>query len=318
MQLELFEREHVPLFRARAALEEGDLRRAHEALAEADAARTKPRLVLLDHLLPASPREAGPSPERVHAIFEDAFATRAEPTRSGVRAHDWFRLYVAHLAAALDATPERRFRGWCQLHYELAAGRPRAALASAERLVYAAASRSLAGWVWLEAARAAYASGLTEQARRWTLVACLASSESLSSQAPSLAPTGQCDLDAPERPLPPLPDAILDLWTEAVELGLPEPASSWVPSLGILNATFGVADLRAGEVARGAGFDLAHDAPPDEPAPRAFLRALVAAREARVREPGRCGALELRAREAMKRASPALFDRYMETLGLYG
>ena len=88
----------------------------------------------------------------------------------------------------------------------------------------------------------------------------------------------------------------------------------------MLDGVLLVADLRSAEVTQAAAFDLDRPAPPDEPSPRSFLRALVAAREARAREtqaPGRCGSLELRARAAMKRASPALFERYLAALGFY-
>jgi hypothetical protein len=67
-----------------------------------------------------------------------------------------------------------------------------------------------------------------------------------------------------------------------------------------------------------AGFDLEHPAAAGEPARRAFLRALVGVRDARVREPARRSGLELEARSAMKRACPALFERSMETVGRYG
>ena len=221
------------------------------------------------------------------------------------------------MAAALAPTPAQRFRGWCELHFELAAGRPRAALAGAERLISTAAP---AGWAWLEAARAARANAEAERSNRWILAACLSSHDALDPAPPRLAPTGQGELDAPESALPELPSAIEDLWTEAFVLGLSEPLCAWVPSLGVLDGFLLVADLRSAEVTQAAAFDLDRPAPPDEPSPRSFLRALVAAREARAREtqaPGRCGSLELRARAAMKRASPALFERYLAALGFY-
>jgi hypothetical protein len=322
VQLELFEGEHIPLLRARAALEEGDLRGAHEALAEAfvraDLQRGAGALVQLERLLPAAGDAPRPSPERVHAVFEEALAEEARSGRGPIPAADWFRLYAVHMAGALGETPARRFRGWWQLHYELAARRSAPALASAERLASTAARLSLKGSPWLEAARAAYACGRTDQAHRWMLVACLTSDEPLDPAPPRLDATGRNPLDAPDGVLPELPDATKDLFGEASVLELPGPASGWVPCLGVLQRVFGIAALRCTEVERAAGFDLARDAPPDEPSPRAFLRALVAAHEARAREPGRCGARELAARTAMKRASPPLFARYMETLGLYG
>ena len=321
MQLELFHGDHLPLSRARTALEEGDFRRAHEELGSAgagtDAARTADRLAQLEGLLLGPGESLGPPPERVHTTFEQAFAAAPSPTRDPVGASSWFRLYAAHMAAALAPTPARRFRGWCALHFELAAGRPKAALAGAERLISQAAP---AGWAWLEAARVAYAGEEAERARRWTLAACLSSHEALDPAPPQLAPTGRGELDAPESPLPELPSAVEDLWTEAFVLGLSEPLCAWVPALGVLEGVLLAADLRSAEVTQTAAFDLDRAAPPDEPSSRSFLRALVAAREARAREtqtPGGCGTLELRARAAMKRASPALFERYLAALGFY-
>ena len=321
MQLELFQGDHLPLFRARAALEEGDLRRAHEELGNVgvgpDAARTADRLARLESLLLEPGESPGPPPDRVHTIFEQAFATGPQPTRDLIGAASWFRLYAAHMAAALAPTPARRFRGWCALHFELAAGRPRAALAAAERLISEAAP---AGWAWLEAARAARANTEAERSKRWTLAACLSSREALDPAPPRLVPTGRGEFDAPESVLPELPSAVEDLWTEAFVLGLSEPVCAWVPSLGVLDGVLLVADLRSAEVTQATAFDLDRPAPPDEPASRSFLRALVAAREARAREtqtPGGCGTLELRARAAMKRASPALFERYLAVLGFY-
>ncbi len=345
MQLELFQGDHLPLLRAHAALDAGDFRRAHEALASVvggpEAARTVERLAALEALVLHSGESPPIPPHHVHALFEEAFARSAstgqDPRRSTVEPSDWFRLYAAHLAAALAPTPARRFRGWCALHFELAARRPLAALAVAERLVstppteWAAvdraaprASASLGGWAWLEAAPAAHAAGDAERSRRWTLVACLVSAESLEPAPPRLEPTGRSELNAPESLLPRLPNALEDLWTDAFVLGLAEPASAWVPGLGVLDGVFPLVDLRSVAVAQGAHFDLERPAPPHESPPRSFLRALVAARELRgwrTRSAGervvdRCGALELRARAAMKDAAPALFERYMRTLGL--
>jgi hypothetical protein len=317
VQLELFQGGHLPLFRARAALEEGDLRRAHEELGNAAAGPTADRLARLEGLLLGPGESLGPPPDRVHTIFEQAFATAPNPTRDPIGAPIWFRLYAAHVVAALAPTPARRFRGWCAVHFELAAGRLRPALAGAERLISEAAP---AGWAWLEAARAAHANGDAARANRWTLAACLSSCEALEPAPPQLAPTGRGELDAPESALPELPSEVENLWTEAFVLGLSEPVCAWVPSLGVLDGIFLVVNLRSAEVAQAAAFDLDQPAPPDEPASRSFLRALVAAREASARETraaGRCGALELRARAAMKRANPALFERYLAALGLY-
>jgi hypothetical protein len=349
VQLELFQGDHLPLLRAHAALDTGDLRRAHEALASVgpEAARTVERLVALEALVLHSHESPSIPPHHVHALFDEAFATgapRAQDARgSTVGPSEWFRLYAAHLAAALTPTPSRRFRGWCALHFELAARRPLAAFALAERLLAtvpierAAADRAAStdqapladstppgGWVWLEAARAAHAAGHAERSRRWTLVACLASDDPLQPAPPMLEPTGRSELNAQESLLPRLPNALEDLWTDAFVLGLAEPASAWVPCLGVLDGVFPLVDLRSAEVAHGAHFDLERPAMPHESYPRSFLRALVAAREIRgwkTRAAGervvdRCGALELRARAAMKCAAPILFERYMQSLGL--
>ena len=365
MQLELFQGDHLPLLRAHAALDMGDFRRAHEALARVgvgpEAARTVERLAALEALVYS--RESRPfSPHQVHALFDEAFAraapTAQDPRGSTVGLSDWFRLYAAHMAAALAPPPARCFRGWRALHFELAAQRPLAALALAERLIStlptgrAAADRAAptdqappagsapsadlacrgpsadsarpGGWAWLEAARAAHAAGDAERSRRWTLVACLASVDPLQPAPPRLEPTERSELNAPESLLPRLPNALEDLWTDAFVLGLGEPASAWVPCLGALDGIFPLVDLRSAAVAQAAHFDLERPAAPHESPPRSFLRALVAARELRgwnTRAAGervvdRCGALELRARAAMKSASPILFERYMQTLGL--
>jgi len=214
VQLELFQGAHLPLFRARAALEEGDFRRAHEELGNAgagpDAERTADRLARLEGLLLGSGESPGSTPDRVHTIFERAFTAASPPARDPIGAANWFRLYAAHMATALAPTPARRFRGWCALHFELAAGRPRAALAAAERLISEAAP---AGWAWLEAARAARANAQAERSNRWTLAACLSSREALDPAPPELAPTGRAGLDAEESALPELPSAVEDLWT---------------------------------------------------------------------------------------------------------
>jgi hypothetical protein len=174
------------------------------------------------------------------------------------------------------------------------------------------------------AARAAHATGDSERSRCWTLVACLASVDPLQPAPPRLEPTERSELNAPESLLPGLPNALEDLWTDAFVLGLGEPVSAWVPCLGVLDGVFLLVDLRSAAVAQAAHFDLERPAAPHESPPRSFLRALVGARELRgwnTRAAGervvdRCGALELRARAAMKSASPMLFERYMRTLGL--
>lgn len=318
MQLELFHGEHIPLIRARSALERGDLRGAHEAFANACAGGGRlgasDRLRLLERLLLQRDESSEPSPGEVHAAFATAFERGAQPARDPLSAGEWFRFYSAHMAQALARTPGRQFRGWCGLHFELATGRPRFALAAAGRLV----TSTPAGWAWLEAARAAHAAGENAQACRWALTACLTSREPLHPDPPQLAPTGRRELDAPDFTLPGLPGVIDELWRDALELELADPVSAWVPSLGLIDGVFALAELRSPELMRASGLELERSQP-GEPAPLAFLRALIAAREARARENpagGGCGALELRARAEMKRADPQVFRRYMERLGL--
>jgi hypothetical protein len=320
VQLELFEGEHLPLFRARAAMAEGDLRGAHQALESArdglGAAWVAEQLERLEGLLLRCEDSLPRAPEAVHAAFEETFRAGAEPRRDPIGASGWFHLYAARLAEALGTTPARRFRGWCSMHFALAAGRTAEALAGAERIV----SESAGAWAWLEASRVAHASGRATDGNRWAVVACLTSREALDPAPPPLLPTGRSELDAPEGVLPDLPRALGDLWTEALLLDLPEPACAWVPALGALDGVFATPTLRSPDLVQATSFDLAGPVPPDEPAPRAFLRALVAAREARAletRQAGGCGELELRARAAMKRAAPALFRRYLAALGLY-
>jgi hypothetical protein len=316
MQLSLFQGQHLPLTRARTALEQGDLRAAYEAfanacaLAEADSTHASERLAALEHALR---RSGDASPEAVHTAFAAAFEN-AEPTaRDPIPPAEWFRFYAAHLAQALAPEPARRFRGWRGLHFELAVGRTQAALGAARALV----SSTPVAWAWLEAARAAHAAGDSAQARRWVLMACLAR-EALVPDPPRLTPAGRPALDAPGFALPSLPAGAAELWKDALELDLPGPACAWVPAIGLIDGIFALAELRSPEVARVAGLDTQRPGAA-EPASQAFLRALVAAREARARGPHSgpgCGAAELHARAAMKRSAPLLFERYMARLGL--
>jgi hypothetical protein len=324
VQLELFQGEHLPIFRARAALAEGNLRGAHEALGGASAgpemARAAQRLARLERLLLRRSDSLAVTPDAVHAAFEEALEAKGEPSGDPIGAAGWFRLYAANMADALAAAPAHRFRGWCAMHFALAAGKPDAALAAAERMI-PQPGESGDGWTWLEAARAAHAGSRNQDGNRWAMVACLTAREALDPAPPRLDPTGLHALDAPELDLPELPRALEELWAAASDLGLPEPACAWVPALGVLEGVFEQTSLRSSGVTQSTGFDLDAAAPADEPAPRAFLRALVAARDARgmgTGQPGRCGELELRARAAMKRAAPPLFERYLAGLGLYG
>ncbi len=324
MQLELFHGEHLPIFRARAALAEGDLRGAHEALRKASAgpemARAAQQLARLEDLLLRRRDSRAVAPDAVHAAFERALETGGKPSGDPIGAAGWFRLYADNVAEALASAPAQPFRGWCAMHFALAAGKPDAALAAAKRMI-PKPGESADEWIWLEAARAAHAGSRHQDGNRWALVACLTSRGALEPAPPRLDPTGLHALDAPDLALPELPRALEELWAAASDLDLLEPACAWVAALGALEGVFAETDLRSAGVMQHTGFDLDAAAPADEPAPRAFLRALVAAREARglgTGQPGRCGELELSARAAMKRAAPELFQRYMAGLGLYG
>ncbi len=319
MQLDLFQGEHVPLLRCHAALDRGDLRDARAALAEAAGrapeASFAERMARLEARL-APARGSGDPAGAVQEAFEAALAGAAStpPAPGGPAARDWFRLYAAHMAEALAAEPERRVRGWCALHFELAAGRAERAARAADHLT--AASR--AGWAWLEAARAAGAVGAPEGARRLALVACLRSHDALAPEPPALHPGPHAELNEPAPLLPRLAVELEELFGEAHLLELAPPASAWVPALGVLAGLFPPALLRSAELREASGFAAEAPPPPGEPPARAFLRALLAAREARSREGafrgGSCGEGELRARSRMRELAPALLARYLEGL----
>lgn len=242
----------------------------------------------------------------VHAAFAAAFEKAERTARDPIPPAEWFRSYAAHLAQALAPEPARRFRGWCGLHFEVAAGRTEAALGAAHALV----SSAPVAWAWLEAARAAHAAGDSAQARRWVLMA-RPQREALAPDPPRLTPAWGPELDAGGFALPGLPAGAEELWKDALDLELPEPACAWVPAIGLIDGIFALAELRSPEVARAGGLDTQRPEAAEPPA-HAFLRALVAAREARARGtrsgPG-CGAAELNARAEMKRIAPLLFER---------
>ena len=315
VQLELFRGAHLPIMRCLAALEAGDLREARTALDTAapdrGVASDRHRLATLEARLFRASHDGAMSPEALHAAFEEA---RAPRDAGEIPTESWFRLYARHMAAALEVEAGGRFRGWCTLHFLLAAGRPDAALRSAPRLLSGCGQ----AWAWLEAARAAAAAGDLERARRWVLVACLREQEVLEPAPPALAHSGVVGLDPPPGPLPRLPSAIEALW-EAVEgLDLPGPASAWVPAVGITDGVFAPPLLGWSVELADAGFDPVGAAPAEEPAPRAFVRALLAARRARAATPpappAGCGPAELAARLDMKRLAPRLLTRYLARL----
>jgi hypothetical protein len=305
-QLELFHGPHVPLLAALAALERGHLGAAREALGSTEdpAARVDAeRLAAID----AAPS----SVEQVHAQFESALAERIGAP-SAIGQPTWWRLYAGQVATALASDPSRRFRGWCGIHYALATGTGRP---DAGPLV----ASSRAPWAWLEASRAAWAAGEPERARRWLAVACLRDDQGIAPDPPPIAPSLLPPLNPPADALPRLPTEIEDLWTEAADLNLPGPPSSWVPVLLIIDGKLSASLLGWNAELAGSGFDPAGTAPPEEPAPRAFLRALLRAREARSADlssgPGRYGATEVAARQRMRQVAPALLERYLTRLG---
>jgi hypothetical protein len=322
MQLDLFHGEHLPLLRCHTALDRGDLGAARAALREASereaGASLAARLDALEarlRLARSAPAGADPlqAAEAVHEAFEAALAPGAV-CAGGLGPRDWFRLYAAHLAAALSPEPERRFRGWCAPHFELAAGRLDAAWRTAQRL----AAAGSAGWTWLEAARVAHAAGAAAETRRLVLIACLVAEGALSADPPALEPVIESVLCEPAPLLPRLPADLESLWSEAEALDLPAPASTWVPAVGALAGVFPPVLLRSAEVAAASGFDAVRSGPPQQPPGHAALRALLAAREARAREGafrgGACGDAELRARRALGRVAPPLLARYLAGL----
>ena len=139
--------------------------------------------------------------------------------------------------------------------------------------------------------------------------------------APRLEPARTLLLDPEENPLPLFEGAVVDLLDDALELELPGDPVAWIPALGSLERVFMPGDLAWPAGAAATGFDVGSPAPAGEAAPRSFLRAVVAAREARARESSSYAAVgsdELRARTAMKRIAPQLFQRYLERLGMLG
>jgi len=314
MQLELFAGPHLPIARCRAALEGGDLRAARTALLSAEADSRSASVAARISRLEEGLCDAG-SAEAVHRSFEAALAMEGDLGGEPIGHSDWFRLYASHVGDALAATPERRFRGWCALHFHLAADRADAALRAVEEL-----RSSAGGWAWLEAARAATAAGENALVRRWVFVACLlAPPEGFEPDPPRLAPVSSSAALNPAGPvLPMFPPYLEDLWAEATCLELPSPAAAWVPCIGLLDGVFETALLRSTEVREATGLDVSAAAPAREPAPRAFLRALASAREARERQagrdPGSFGEAELRHRTAMRDAAAPLLSRYLARL----
>jgi hypothetical protein len=316
VQLDLFQGDHIPLTRCRAALARGELAAGRAILASfpgdgpeaADAAR----LAALEEGLAGATRDPA-APELVHDAFERALGGVAKP---GVLAGaSWFQVYAGCLAQALGGAWEASFRGWRRLHFLLAARGVAEALREAERL---AASPAAPPGAWLEAARAAFAAGEEALGLRLVVEACLRAEGALEPDPPPLAPSPLAALNALPGILPRLPAAIEDLFSDAGELGLPGGTAAWVPALGALSGSFSTALL--GRFCDPPESNAPSPAPAGEPAPRAFLRALLAARRAREALPATsiCSDDELRARARMRAAAPPLLARYLASLGSPG
>ena len=305
-QLALFEGTHLPRTAAREALLRGDLDASLAELARmargteeaADAAR-------LERITSLSPSADGDPVSMAHDAFTAALAAR-EP-RGFLSDAEWFRAYARRVAAALEADPERRFRGWQGLHFAFAAGAYEPAQRAAERSV-----RELApGPAWIEAARLAFELGNAANARSWIHRACLDSAIELGPAPPALEPCGIPALDA-ARLLPRLPPPVEDVFEVGRELeGLPGPWTRWVAVVGEIDRVLAPGDASGEETIEG-------DAAAGDPA-RAFLAALRAARRSRERDraarPGRCSDRELRARKRMQRIAPQLLARYVRGVG---
>lgn len=303
-QLELFSGPHLPLMGCLAALEAGDVRGAREALAGVESV-DRDRLAAIEARL-----SAATAASEIHAAFEAALA--GAPGQ--IPEESWFRLYARLVAPSLEAEPVSRLRGWSGLHFRWTAGDGPEALRDAQRLV----SASREGWAWLEAARIAWAVGEEARAARWLVVACMKDQEGLEPQPPRIAPAATRLLDPPAGAVPRLPQAVEDLWGEVEALDLPGPPSAWVPALGIIDGLFSPSLLGWSADLKDSGFDPAGAPPSGERPPRAFLRALLAARQARAAAPGtptRHGEAELAARRAMKAVAPTLLARYLARLG---
>jgi len=305
-QLALFEGSHVPRTAAVQALSRGDLHGAHAQLARlADAAEEAADAARLARSWPRLHPEGGDPVETVQEVFAEAFAERGSP--GFLSDSDWFGVYARRVADALDAEPQRPFRGWLGAHFAFAAGETDRARRAAGRI----AGSPPAGPAWAEAARLAFALDEATKAREWLHAASLDSPTELAAEPPALAPCGVPALDAAP-PLPAFPAPVEDVFDAARALeGLPGPSTRWVAVVGEIDRV--LAPPNAGEP--GLAEEPAHEHDP----PRAFLAALRAARRSRERDrdrsPRHCSDRELRARRRMKRLAPALLDRYLHGLG---
>jgi len=302
-QLALFEGSHIPRTAAREALSRGDFSEASRnlrlAAAPADDADAN-RLRRIDSALQATDRD----PSSVHAAFASALES---PEPCGfLMADEWFRLYAQRISAALDAEPERCFRGWLGAHFKFATNPTDEVRSLAVRLV----ATQPPGRTWIEAARFEFRFGDEARAQSWIHAACLGSATDLTHAAPVLELSGVPALDASPS-LPALPAAVEDLFDLVRVLdGLPDRSTRWVAVVGEIDrllAPFGGVETETSDPAAPGG-DLVH----------VFLAALRAARRSRERDtnrgPERCSDRELRARKRMRSVSPVLLDRYLHTV----
>ena len=305
-QLALFEGSHVPRTAARQALERGELGEALARLGRVDAEDEAADAARLEQIASAL-HETDEDPAALHGAF--AAALGAGQRRGFLSDTEWFGLYARRVARALDAEPERRFRGWLGAHFAFAAADVETSWRAVSRIV--ASVRP--GAEWIEAARLAFQLGDAAIAARWVHAACLDSPVALASQPPPLEPCGISALDAaPE--LPVLPAPVEDLFETARSLGdVPGPPTRWVAAIGEIDRV-----LPPPDPLEAAPSEPSSESSESEDPVRAFLTALRAARRSRERDgsrpAGRCSDRELRARRHMQRLAPALLERYLRTL----
>jgi hypothetical protein len=302
-QLALFEGSHIPRTAAHEALSRGDFGEAsrHLRLAAAPAeAADANRLQRIDSALRATSQD----PNSVHAAFASALES-LEP-RGFLLADEWFRLYAQRMAAALDAEPERCFRGWLGAHFAFATDRADDVRSLAVQLI----ATQPPGSTWIEAARFEFRFGDAARARSWIHAACLGSATDLTHTAPVIEHSGVPALDAAPS-LPPLPAAVEDLFDLVRVLdGLPDRSTRWVAVVGEIDRVL----APVGEVET----ESPNLAAPDGDSIHVFLTALRAARRSRERDttrgPEHCSDRELRARKRMQRVAPVLLERYLHAV----
>lgn len=305
-QLSLFEGSHLPRTAAREALSRGELGRARAQLGRLpDATEEAADAARLEQITSALRAPSEDPVGTVHGAFVSALAN-AEP-RGFLSNAEWFGLYAQRMAAALEAEPGRRFRGWLGAYFSYVGGDEDAARCAARRIVESLPP----GSAWIEAARLALELGEPAEARGWIHTACLDGPMDLALEPATLELCEVPVLDAAP-PLPRFPASVEEAFDVARALDdLPGPWTRWVSVVGEIDNVLAPVDPGNAEPPA----VLASDG--DEA--RAFLAALRAARRSRERDgprgPDRCSDRELRARRHMQRLAPALFERYLRGLG---